>query len=251
MKFAFEVEGLWASYEPDRPVLKGVTFTASRGRILAILGGSGCGKSTLLRNLIGLHAPDRGRIVLNGVETSTLDRSGWRRMGRTFGVAFQGGALLASMTVGDNVALPLREHLDLPERILRSIVRMKLGLVGLAGKENLYPGELSGGMRKRAALARALALDPAILFLDEPGAGLDPITAASLDRLIVRLAGDFGMTVLMISHEIGSVRAVADRVLMLDGGSVRAEGTVVELEAAGDPWIDSFFSRESATADGS
>ncbi len=239
------VEGLVAAYG-ERTILDGVDLSVARGEIRAILGGSGSGKSTLLKHCVGLLAPVRGRVRVLGQPLHDLDGPERTRLLRRIGVLFQNGALLGSLSVGDNVALPLREHTDLPEPVIREIVGLKLAGVEMSHAENLLPGELSGGMRKRAALARAMALDPELLFCDEPSAGLDPLTSAELDELILRLRDRFGMAIVVVTHELMSIDRIADRATMLSGGKVIADGTLAEVKRSDQPEIRAFFRRIAA-----
>ena len=241
--YAIEVEGLRTRYG-DREVLKGLTFTVPRGKTTVILGGSGCGKSTLLKHLIGLLRPSAGSIKINGREITDLDEAEMDKVRGRMGVLFQGAALLNSLTIADNVALPIREHTRINEATLQIMVRMKLDLVGLSGFDNFFPSQLSGGMKKRAGLARALALDPEILFFDEPSAGLDPVTAAGLDELIMKLRNVFRMTIIVVTHELPSVFATADYVIMLDKGQILFAGTLDELKASDHPRIRMFLERK-------
>ncbi|TAN43702.1 MAG: ABC transporter ATP-binding protein [Nitrospirae bacterium] len=233
----------------DRQVLKHVSFSAPRGKTTVILGGSGCGKSTLLKHLIGLLKPSSGRISINGTDITILDEEGLNSVRKKLGILFQGAALLNSMTIADNVALPLREHTKLEESTIGIMVRMKLDLVGLSGFENFYPSQLSGGMKKRAGLARAIALEPELLFFDEPSAGLDPVTAAGLDELIIKLRNVFRMSIIVVTHELPSVFAIADYVIMLDAGQVIFAGTIDEFKVSKQDRIKMFLERrpESAT----
>ncbi len=223
-----------------------VSFQVNRGEILVILGGSGCGKSTMLKHLIGLYKPAAGQILINGVNINTDDERLLRRVRMDLGVLFQSGALFGSMTLSENVALPIQEYTDLDLATIDLIVRMKLGLVNLAGYENHLPSEISGGMQKRAGLARAMALDPTILFFDEPSAGLDPITSVELDNLIRSINAGMGTTMVIVTHELESIFSIAHRVIMLDkaAGGIIAEGDPRELKHhSTDPRVLNFFNR--------
>jgi len=224
----------------DVVLQENLTFTVARGEVFGILGGSGCGKSTLLRFLIGLEPPIAGSIDVAGRGSPTLD------VGLPpFGVMFQAGALFGSLTVGENVALPLEEWTDLPADAIAAIARAKLKLVGLDGAEGKLPSELSGGMKKRAAIARALALEPELVFLDEPSAGLDPVMASGLDDLISTLSKTLGLTVVIVTHELDSIFRVADRVIMLDRESktIIATGDPRTLKSSDEPRVSAFFNR--------
>jgi phospholipid/cholesterol/gamma-HCH transport system ATP-binding protein len=242
MENAIEVTGLVTHYG-DREILKNIAFSIPKGMTTVILGGSGCGKSTLLKHLIGLLKPTRGSIIIKGKDITCLDEEGLNEVRKKMGILFQGAALLNSMTIADNVALPMREHTKLEESTIQIIVRMKLDLVGLSGFEAFFPSQLSGGMKKRAGLARAIALDPELLFFDEPSAGLDPITAAGLDELIIKLKNVFRMTIVVVTHELPSVFTIADYVIMLDAGEVIYAGTLGELKASEHPRIRMFLER--------
>jgi phospholipid/cholesterol/gamma-HCH transport system ATP-binding protein len=242
MEKAIEVIGLVTHYG-DREIIKDVSFGIPKGMTTVILGGSGCGKSTLLKHLIGLLKPTSGSILINGKDTTAFDEKELDEVRKRMGVLFQGAALLNSMTVSDNVALPIREHTKLEESTIQIMVRMKLDLVGLSGFELFYPSQLSGGMKKRAGLARALALDPELLFFDEPSAGLDPVTAAGLDELILKLRNVFKMTIIVVTHELPSVFTIADYVIMLDTGNVIFSGTLDELKVSDNPRIRMFLER--------
>lgn len=226
-------------------VLDDVSFTVDQGEIFVVIGGSGCGKTTLFKHMTGLLRPTSGQIFYSGEDITTMNEDELAAMQRKIGISFQSGGLFNSMTVGDNVALPLREYGTVDKQLIDSIVRMKLGLVGLAAAQDLMPEELSGGMRKRASLARAIALDPPVLFFDEPSAGLDPIMASGLDDLILELKELLGITVVIVTHELDSIRKVADRVLMLDLGKVAFLGTVEEAERAEVSRTRQFFERRA------
>ena len=201
-------------------VLTGVNLDIAAGETVVIMGGSGCGKTTLLRLLIGSHQPTSGTISLLGQDIASLDGDGFDALKKQFGILFQSGALFQSMSVGDNVALPLQENTDLAPETIEMIVKMKLELVGLRQHANKRPSQISGGMMKRAGLARAMAMDPKILFYDEPSAGLDPVTSAEIDQLILELTRNFGVTSVVVTHEMDSAFTIADRMVMLDGGRV-------------------------------
>jgi phospholipid/cholesterol/gamma-HCH transport system ATP-binding protein len=243
---AVRVSGLRAVYG-DRTVLEDVSFDVRPGEVFAVLGGSGSGKSTLLKHLIGLMQPAAGTVELSGQDLARAAGPDRTRLLRGFGVLFQSGALFSSMTVEENVALALEEATELGPAAVRTVARLKLALVELSGHEDDTPAQLSGGMRKRAAMARALALDPAILFLDEPSAGLDPITSAGIDQLVLDLRAALGTTMVLVTHELASVMRVADRCIVLDGRrrTVVAEGRPQELaEHDSDPYVRAFFHRE-------
>jgi phospholipid/cholesterol/gamma-HCH transport system ATP-binding protein len=242
---ALVVEGLVAGYG-EVTILDGVDLRVARGEIRAVLGGSGSGKSTLLKHCVGLLSPAAGRVRVLGQPLHELDGPERVALLRRIGVLFQYGALLGSITVGDNVALPLREHTDLPEPVIAEVVALKLSVVELSHAANLLPSELSGGMRKRAALARAMALDPELLFCDEPSAGLDPLTSAELDELILRLRDRFGMAIVVVTHELASIERIADRAIMLAQGVALADGTLDEVKRSDHPEIRAFFRRVAA-----
>lgn len=242
---AIEVTGLQAGYGDD-VVLRDITFSVARGEIFFIIGGSGCGKSTLLRNLVGLNPPMAGAVRFFGQDFSQADASSRRAQLKTFGMLFQSGALWSSLSLRENVALPLEEYTTLSRREINEIATLKLGQVGLAGFEDYFPAEISGGMKKRAGLARALALDPEIVFFDEPSAGLDPVTSRKLDELILQIRDSFGTTIVVVSHELASIFALADRVIMLDRAerSVIAEGKPHDLaQHSPDPRVVEFLLR--------
>ena len=242
MEKTIEVINLVTHYG-ERQILKNISFSVPKGLTTVILGGSGCGKSTLLKHLIGLLKPTKGNILIHGKEITLMNEDELNEVRKKMGILFQGAALLNSMSILNNVALPMREHTKLKDSTINIMVRMKLDLVGLSGFEEFYPSQLSGGMKKRAGLARALALDPELLFFDEPSAGLDPITAAGLDELIVKLKNVFKMTIIVVTHELPSVFTIADYVIMLDAGEVIFTGTLDELKASDHPRIKMFLER--------
>ena len=242
--YVIEVEGLAAGYD-ETPVLEDVSFRARTGETLVVVGSSGCGKSTLLRCLVGLLAPSRGVVRVRGQDLADISPDQLDAVRRQMGVAFQGSALLSSLTLGENVSLPLREHTALDANTIRIMTRIKLEQVGLRGVEDKLPSELSGGMRKRAGIARALAMEPKVLLLDEPSAGLDPITAAGLDELLLKLRHALGLSMVVVTHELDSIRHVADRVLFLDKGRVRLDGTLADAERSADARVRQFFDRRA------
>ncbi|MGE0192516.1 MAG: ABC transporter ATP-binding protein [Planctomycetota bacterium] len=243
-----KVRDLVVRYD-QQVVLNGIDMDVRRGEIVTILGGSGSGKSTLLRAILGLLTPVRGDARVLDVDLSSASPAERDAVYRNLGMVYQGGALFSSMTVFDNVALPLREHTDLDPEIIRIAVRMKLGVVGLAGFENRFPSELSGGQRKRVAFARAIAVDPPLLFADEPSAGLDPRIGRGLDDLIRRLCRAFNMAVVVVTHEMESVEVIADRIVMLGaqpgGAKVLFTGTYAEMQACPDPEVQAFLQRKA------
>lgn len=242
---AIEVEQLTCGYGRDI-VLDRVSFSVARGEIFFVIGGSGCGKSTLLRHMVGLHAPFHGVVKFFGQPFTQADVTTRRRMLKEFGMLFQGGALWTSLTLRQNVALPLEEYTTLSRREIDEIAALKLGQVGLGGFEDYFPAEISGGMKKRAGLARALALDPEIVFFDEPSAGLDPVTSRKLDELIMQIRETFGTTIVAVSHELSSIYQIADRVIMLDRAArgIIAEGRPRELALnSRDPRVAEFLTR--------
>ena len=226
-------------------ILDEVSMVVPAGEVFVIIGGSGCGKTTLLKHLCGLLRATSGNIVFQGEDLSKLDEEELAKRQRNIGIAFQSSGLFNSMTVGENVAMPIREYGEVDEKLIDAIVRLKLSLVGLGEAQHLMPSELSGGMRKRAGLARAIALDPPLVYFDEPSAGLDPIMAAGLDDLILDLKKHLGITFVIVTHEIESIRKIADRVLMLDRGCVIFFGTLQEAENSKVDRVRQFFNREA------
>jgi phospholipid/cholesterol/gamma-HCH transport system ATP-binding protein len=227
----------------EREILHGISFDVARGETLVILGGSGSGKSTLLRTLVGLEKPTAGQIWMRGRDIATVSNDDMDEIRKKIGMSFQGGALFGSMTVGENVALPLHEHTKLETSTIEIIVRLKLDQVGLTGFEDYLPSELSGGMKKRAAVARAMAMDPEILFFDEPSAGLDPIIAAGIDHLILQLKKAFHITIIVVTHELASAFLIADRMMLIDKGQILAYGTPEEMRSSTQPRVRQFLDR--------
>jgi phospholipid/cholesterol/gamma-HCH transport system ATP-binding protein len=239
---AISIRNLHVAYG-EREILHGITFDVPAGETVVILGGSGSGKSTLLRTLVGLEAPTSGEIIVRGKNLQKLSAEEWRELRQHIGISFQSGALFGSMTVGENVALPLHEHTQLDPATIEIMVRLKLNEVGLSGYEDYMPAQLSGGMKKRAAVARAMAMDPEILFFDEPSAGLDPIIAAGIDQLLLKLKEAFGITIIVVTHELASAFLIADRMVLLDKGNIVANGTPTELQASSQPRVRQFLDR--------
>ncbi|HLK69574.1 MAG TPA: ATP-binding cassette domain-containing protein [Bryobacteraceae bacterium] len=227
----------------DLEVLHGLTFDVRRGETIVVMGGSGSGKSTTLRTLVGLEKPSSGHVLINGVDISTATPREMDSIRKRIGLAFQGGALIGSLSVGGNISLPLLEHTTLEPSTIEVMVRIKLEQVGLSGFENYSPSQLSGGMKKRAAFARAMALDPEILFFDEPSAGLDPITAAGIDNLILSLKKAYGLTIVVVTHELASAFLIADRIILIDHGSIAAMGPVEDVRNSQDPRVRQFLDR--------
>ncbi len=233
----------------DETILEDISFEVREGEVFAILGRSGCGKTTLFKAIIGLLPPTSGEVIIDGEKVLPVAEEGSERVLRKIGVLFQSGALFSSMSLAENVAFPLRQYTNLPERTIEQLVTLKLSQLGLAGWEKSLPLELSGGMQKRAALARAMALDPKILFFDEPSTGLDPVTSVELDRTILEINRALGTTMVIVTHELSSIFTIADRVIMLDAQekSIIAEGKPNELkDRADDHRVREFFSRSLA-----
>ena len=242
---AIEVRDLVAGYE-RRIILDHISFTVPKGQIVTVLGGSGCGKSTLLKHMIGLYRPKSGEILIRGRSLTRSDAAEKRAIMQLFGVAYQGGALFRSLTLGENIALPLEEFTSLTPEEIKAKVAEKLALVNLKNCEKMMPSDLSGGMIKRAAFARALALDPSILFFDEPSAGLDPLSSASLDRLILDIREKTGATIVVVTHELDSIFTIADRAVMLSAEtrSIIADGKPTELrDHSENPFVRNFLNR--------
>ena len=238
-----EVEDLVTHYG-DRMILKGINFTVRRGEIMVIMGGSGSGKSTLLKFLLGLNTPSSGCVKLLDKDITHMSAQELHDMRKKMGVAFQGGALFGSMTVAENIELPLYEHAQLDAKTMRIMSRMKLEVVNLAGFENLMPSQLSGGMIKRAALARAIIMDPKLLFFDEPSAGLDPVASAELDELVLKLRDAMNMTIVVVTHELQSAFKIADRITVLDDGEILMCGTVDEVRNSNNERINNMLNRK-------
>jgi phospholipid/cholesterol/gamma-HCH transport system ATP-binding protein len=236
-----EIKNFGVSFD-DNQVLSDVTFDVFKGEVTVILGSSGCGKSTLLRHILGLYPVEMGSIQVLGYDIANLDEEQQLQLYLKMGVFYQNGALLNSLTVGENVALPLKQHTRLRNSMIDDIVRMKLGLVNLTHAQHLYPSQLSGGMLKRAALARAIVMDPPVVFFDEPGAGLDPVSLASLDKLIINLKQQLGMTIVMVTHEVSSIVRIADRIIYLAEGKAEYQGTIKDALVNGSENVKEFFS---------
>ena len=243
-----DVVGLEAFYGRRR-ILHGVDFSVKRGEIRVIMGGSGSGKSTLLRHIIGLQRPVSGTVKILGVDVGLAGARELLAVRRKLGVSFQGGALITSMSVGENVALPLREHTELDETTIRIMSRLKLEFVNLGGFHDLMPSQLSGGMIKRAALARAIVMDPELLFFDEPSAWLDPVVSAELDELILKLRDALRMTIVVVTHELESAFRIADRITVLDQGDMLTTGTVAEVRASENERIQDLLNRRPRTVE--
>jgi phospholipid/cholesterol/gamma-HCH transport system ATP-binding protein len=232
-----QIRGLTKSFA-DQQVLCGIDLDVLQGEIMVIMGGSGCGKSTLLRHLVGSIRPDDGSVKMFGQEITTMAEHQLNEVRKRFGILFQSGALINSLSVGENVALPLREHTGLDANTIEIMVKIKLELVGLRAHADKMPAQLSGGMKKRAGLARAIALDPQILFYDEPGAGLDPVTGAQIDRLVIDLTRKLNVTSVVVTHQMDSAFNIADRMCMLDKGVILKTGTRQEFETLRDTALE-------------
>jgi len=243
-----EVKNL-ATHYGDRKILHDIELDVRPGEILVIMGGSGSGKSTLLNTLLGLIHPTSGTVRILGQDLGAISHLERTRLRRKIGVAFQGGALFSSMTVIENIMLPLREHTQLDIQTMRIMARLKLQVVNLSGFENLMPAELSGGMTKRAAFARAVAMDPRILFCDEPSAGLDPVVAAAIDDLILSLRDAMGMSIVVVTHELESAFRIADRICVLDQGRIMTIGTVAEVKDSKNERIQNLLNRRTEAVD--
>lgn len=239
---AIEVQRLVAHYG-SRLILDHIDFAVGYGEIMVIMGGSGSGKSTLLRHLLGLNLPTSGSIRLLGKDITAINADELQQLRKNMGVSFQGGALLSSMTVAENVMLPLREHAHLDEQTMGIMARMKLEVVNLGGFGELKPAQLSGGMIKRAALARAIVMDPKLLFFDEPSAGLDPVVSAELDDLILKLRDSMQMTIVVVTHELESAFKIADRITVLDHGKILLSGSVAEVRSSDSERIQDLLNR--------
>lgn len=245
-----QVSDVTAGYD-GKVIVEDISFSARRGEIVCLIGGSGCGKSTVVRTLVGLLEPMSGDVRVFGQDPHVLEDKARIPFLRRIGMLFQNGALLGSMTVGDNIALPYREHTDLPMAVIKRIVESKLAMVGLPNAAELLPSELSGGMRKRASLSRAMVMDPDLLLCDEPSAGLDPIVAAGIDVLLRQIQRSLGTTMIVVTHDLPSVEIIADRVVMLspNPGRVMAKGTVEQLRASPVPEVRDFFARKPPAAE--
>lgn len=241
---AIQVQGLVAHYG-ERMILKGIDFDVRAAEIMVIMGGSGSGKSTLMRHLLALEAATSGSVEVLGEDIARLGTRARAELSKKIGVAFQSGALFSSLSVGENIQLPLAEHTKLDAATMEIMTRMKLEVVDLAGFEDLMPSELSGGMIKRAALARAIIMDPKILFCDEPSAGLDPVVAASLDDLILRLRDAMQMSIVVVTHELESAFKIADRITVLDQGHILAVGSVDEIKNSDNERIQNILQRRT------
>jgi len=240
-EIAIKIEGLDKKFG-DRQILNGINLEIYKGETFVIMGGSGCGKSTLLRHMTGAIKPDKGSVSLLRQNIASLKEEDLDVIKKKIGMSFQGSALFDSMTVGENVSLPLREHTKLEKSVIDIMVKMKLELVGLRGFENLMPSQMSGGMKKRVGIARAIAMDPEIVFYDEPTAGLDPIVTAVMDKLIIDLSKALSITSVVVTHDMNSVFRIADRIAMLYEGKVAEIGTKEEIRSSSNPYVRQFVS---------
>jgi phospholipid/cholesterol/gamma-HCH transport system ATP-binding protein len=235
-----EVRNLVAKYD-ETTILNGINVDILPGQVTVILGGSGCGKTTLLKNILQLYKPFSGSVKMFGKEVTTMEETEFEETLKRVGMLFQNGALLNSVNIFENISIPLEQHTDLPVGIIKRIINVKLNLVNLSHATYLFPSELSGGMKKRAALARAIVLDPEILFCDEPSAGLDPLSSAALDELILKLKKQLNMTIVIVTHELASIHRIADQIIFLDGGKMLYSGSLKDAKKAGIKEIDIFF----------
>ena len=242
---AVELAGVTFGYDPSRRVLEEISMTIPRGKLVAIMGGSGCGKTTILRLIGGQLRPQSGRVLVGGQSVPELDREALFALRRKFGVLFQFGALFTDMTVYENVAFTMREHTDLPEELIRDLVLMKLHAVGLRGAAQLMPSELSGGMARRVALARAIALDPMLVLYDEPFAGLDPISLGVIGQLIRKLNDALGITSVVVTHDVYESLKIVDYMYFVSAGKIIWQGTPMEVRASDDPFVRQFVDGEA------
>jgi len=241
---AVQLSDVSFGYDRRRPILRGIDMTIARGKLTAIMGGSGCGKTTILRLIGGQLRPQRGRVVVAGKDVAALDRDELFALRRKIGMLFQFGALFTDMTVFENIAFPLREHTELPEELIRDLVLMKLNAVGLRGAAQLRPSELSGGMARRVALARAIALDPLLVMYDEPFAGLDPISLGIVGQLIRKLNDALGITSVVVTHDIYESLKIVDYIYFVAEGRIVAHGTPEDVRASTDPFVRQFVDGE-------
>ena len=242
---AVELDGVTFGYDRTRQVLSGITMSIPRGQVVAIMGGSGCGKTTILRLIGGQLRPGAGRVVVAGQSVPDLDRDGLYALRREVGMLFQFGALFTDLSVFENIAFPLREHTELSEELIRDLVLMKLNAVGLRGAAALTPSELSGGMARRVALARAIALDPMLVMYDEPFAGLDPISLGVVGQLIRKLNDALGITSVVVTHDVYESLKIVDYLYFVSGGRIVAQGTPDEVRASSDPFVRQFVDGEA------
>jgi len=245
METIIEVQNLITEFDEKR-ILNNISFNVLKNEVLVILGESGCGKTTLLKHIIRLYEPISGTIKFFNKEITGMDEVEFENILKKVGVLFQNGALLNSLSVRENVAIPFRQHTNLSEQLIQRLIRTKLHLVELDEAIDMHPSQLSGGMKKRAALARAIALDPRILFCDEPSAGLDPVTSSAIDSLLLKLKSQLNMTIVVVTHEVTSIRHIADRVLFLDNGKVLFGGTLDDVENSKIPQITNFFKQDNS-----